>query len=56
MVTLKNKNFTFKFLKLVWYNQGCHLTLKPGRTWKNLEFDNKGKKKKPDKNLEFEKF
>ena len=25
--------------------QGCHFTLKPGKTWKNLEFENLGKKK-----------
>ena len=24
--------------------QGCHFTWKPGSTWKNLEFDNLGKK------------
>ena len=25
--------------------QGCHFTWKPENTWKNLEFDNLGKKK-----------
>ena len=32
--------------------QGCHFTWKPGKTLKNLEFDNLGKKKNW-KNMEF---
>ena len=33
------------------FQQDCHFTLKPVKTWKNLEFDNLDKK-----NLELEKF
>ena len=34
-----------KNLKKTKTNQGCHITWKPGKTWKNLEFDNLGKEK-----------
>ena len=44
-------SFLHKLNEEIDYNQGCHFTWKPGKTLKNLEFDNLDKN-----NLEFEKF
>ena len=43
-----------KVYKQLFLNQGCNFTWKPGKTLKNLEFNNLGKNNL--ENLEFEKF